>query len=51
MLYVLDLAEGDFLKIKKEQQLLVDFSAFAQKLVELLDLTIIADNESKMEGL
>jgi hypothetical protein len=28
MLYVLDLSEGDFLKIKKEQQLLVDFSAF-----------------------
>jgi hypothetical protein len=29
MLYVLDLSEGDFLKIKKEQQLLVDFSSFA----------------------
>ncbi len=49
-LYFLDLNEGDFLKLKKEQSLLVDFRSFPLKLIELLDLSINVEQQAKMEG-
>lgn len=43
-LYTLDLTETEFLHLKNEQSLLVDFQAFPSKLTELLELCLSSMN-------
>lgn len=44
-LYLLDIGEQDFHNLKREQSILVDFSLFPAKLIELLDLCISSQHE------
>ena len=46
-LYTLNLNETEFLTLKTEQSLLVDFQCFPSKLMELLELCI--NNQSSKE--
>ena len=39
-LYTLDLSETDFLNLKNEQSILVDFQAFPSKLIEMFELCL-----------
>ena len=38
----MDLSESDFHNLRREQALLVDFQAFPQNVIELLDLCLVS---------
>lgn len=46
-LYTLDISETDFLHLKNEQSILVDFQAFPSKLIEMFDLCLASANSSE----
>jgi len=45
-LYTLDISETDFLHLKNEQSILVDFQAFPSKLIEMFDLCLASSASS-----
>jgi spindle assembly abnormal protein 6 len=45
---VLDLSEGDFLTLKNEQSLHVDFASFPHKLADLLQLCINSHKDERV---
>ena len=42
----MDVQEADFMQLRSEQQLLVDFTTFPNKLIEMLELCLNLDNSS-----
>lgn len=49
-LYSLDVGEGDFHHLKREQSLLVEFNVFPFKLIELLELCLSRPTNISSEG-
>lgn len=47
-LYTLDISETDFLNLKNEQSILVDFQAFPSKLIEMFDLCLNSSGNEKL---
>ncbi|KAL4460342.1 hypothetical protein ABPG74_000093 [Tetrahymena malaccensis] len=48
-LYILQLSETDFLQVKNDQNLIVDFNGFPTKLIELLELSLNSNKEDKIQ--
>jgi len=47
-LYTLDISETDFLNLKNDQSILVDFQAFPSKLIEMFDLCLNSSGNEKL---
>ena len=43
-LYLLEVCESDFHLLKREQSILVEFNVFPTKLIELIELSLLSDN-------